>query len=59
MHDLHRTCATRHGGFGDCTACLDRVLNHVSGTIKGVAKIYNRSQYAPERKRRSMPGVGR
>jgi hypothetical protein len=26
------------------------VLNHVSGTISGVARIYNRSEYGPERK---------
>ena len=29
---------------------LNRVLNHVEGTIKGVARIYNRSQYSNERK---------
>jgi hypothetical protein len=28
----------------------DRVLNHISGTIRGVARIYNRSQYSVERK---------
>jgi hypothetical protein len=26
------------------------VFNHVSGTIKGVARIYNRHQYSVERK---------
>ena len=28
---------------------LNRCLNHVSGTIKGVAKIYNRATYKAER----------
>jgi hypothetical protein len=29
---------------------LDRVLNHVEGTIRGVAKVYNKFEYLDERK---------
>jgi integrase len=50
LHDLRRTCATGMAELGIAPHVLDRVLNHVSGTIKGVARIYNRSQYSIERK---------
>jgi hypothetical protein len=29
---------------------VDKILNHVSGTIRGVAAIYNRHAYLDERK---------
>ena len=29
---------------------VDKVLNHVSGTIRGVAAIYNRFEYLEERR---------
>jgi hypothetical protein len=29
---------------------VDRALNHTSGTIRGVARIYNRFEYQEERK---------
>ena len=29
---------------------VDRVLNHTSGTIRGVARVYNRFDYLDERK---------
>ena len=29
---------------------VDRILNHTSGTIRGVARVYNRFEYAEERK---------
>jgi hypothetical protein len=29
---------------------VDRILNHVSGTIRGVAAVYNRHAYLEERK---------
>jgi hypothetical protein len=29
---------------------VDRILNHTSGTIRGVAKIYNRFAYLDERR---------
>src|SRR4051812_48806254 len=49
FHDLRRTSATGMADLGIAPHVLDRVLNHVSGTIKGVARIYNRSEYAAER----------
>jgi hypothetical protein len=41
---------TRRNGRDATPHVLDRELNHVSGTIKGVAAVYNRHQYLPERK---------
>jgi hypothetical protein len=29
---------------------VDKVLNHVSGTIRGVAAVYNRFEYLDERR---------
>jgi hypothetical protein len=46
MHDLRRTTAT---GMAD-TSVAHHVLNHTAGKMSGVAAIYNRSQYLPERK---------
>jgi hypothetical protein len=37
---------------------VDKVLNHVSGTIRGVAAVYNRFEYLEER-RAALEGWGR
>jgi hypothetical protein len=29
---------------------VDRILNHTSGTIRGVARVYNRFEYSEERR---------
>jgi hypothetical protein len=50
LHDIRRTVATGMADLGIAPHVLDRVLNHVSGTISGVARIYNRHEYASERK---------
>ena len=49
LHDIRRTCATGMAELGIAPHVLDRVLNHTSGTIRGVAKIYNRAEYKIER----------
>ena len=36
--------------FGGTAHVVDRILNHVNGAISGIARIYNRNEYAPERK---------
>jgi integrase len=48
LHDLRRTYATIHASIGTPPHIIERLLNHVSGTISGVAAIYNRFQYANE-----------
>jgi integrase len=49
-HDLRRTATTVMAELGIAPHVADRVLNHTSGTIQGVAAIYNRFQYLEERK---------
>ena len=45
LHDLRRTHATIHASLGTPPHIVERLLNHASGTISGVAAIYNRFQY--------------
>jgi integrase len=50
LHDLRRTAATGMARLNIAPHVVDRILNHVSGTIKGVAAVYNRHAYLDERK---------
>jgi integrase len=48
LHDLRRTAATHMARLGVAPHVVERILNHVSGSLGGVAGIYNRFQYLPE-----------
>jgi integrase len=50
LHDLRRTAATGMAGLRVLPHVVDRILNHTSGTIRGVARVYNRFDYAEDRK---------
>ena len=50
LHDLRRTAATRMADLGVQPHVIEAVLNHVSGHKAGVAGIYNRATYAPEKR---------
>src|SRR5436305_15271319 len=50
MHDLRRTAATGMARLNFPPHVVDKVLNHVSGTIRGVAAVYNRFEYLEERR---------
>jgi len=50
LHDLRRTAATGMAKLKISPHVTDKVLNHVSGTISGVAAIYNRFEYLDERR---------
>jgi integrase len=50
LHDLRRSAATGMAALGVAPHVVDKILNHSSGKIGGVAKIYNRFEYIPERK---------
>jgi integrase len=50
LHDLRRTAATGMARLGFPPHVVDKVLNHVSGTIRGVAAVYNRFAYLEERR---------
>ena len=50
FHDLRRTAASGMAGLGIAPHVVEVVLNHRSGTIKGVAAVYNRYSYATEKR---------
>jgi integrase len=50
LHDLRRTAATGMARLNVSPHVVDKILNHVSGTIRGVAAVYNRHGYFEERK---------
>jgi integrase len=50
LHDLRRTAATGMARLNFPPHVVEKVLNHVSGTIRGVAAVYNRFEYLEERR---------
>ena len=48
LHDLRRTFATNLAALNTLPHVVERLLNHSSGTISGVAAIYNRHAYMAE-----------
>lgn len=58
LHDLRRTAATGMAGLGFPPHVVEAVLNHRSGTRRGVAGVYNRFDYAAE-KRDALEAWGR
>lgn len=49
FHDFRRTGVTALAQEGVAPHVADRLLNHVQGTIHGVAAIYQRHEFLPER----------
>lgn len=58
FHDLRRTAATGMARMHFPPHVVDKVLNHASGTIRGVAAVYNRFEYRDER-REALEAWGR
>jgi integrase len=50
LHDLRQTAASGMARMNIPPHVVDKVLNHVSGTIRGVAAVYNRFAYLNERR---------
>ncbi len=50
LHDLRRTTASGMARLGFPVHIVEAVLNHRSGTIKGVARVYNRYEYYEEKR---------
>jgi integrase len=50
LHDLRRTGATNLQALGIPIEVTEAVLNHISGTRAGIAGIYNRYKYEPEKR---------
>jgi integrase len=53
LHDLRRTGATGMARLGINLPVIEKILNHTSGSFRGVAGVYNRHTFADE-KRRAM-----
>jgi integrase len=49
-HDLRRTMATRMAESGTAPHIIEAILNHISGHKAGVAGIYNRASYEPQKR---------
>src|SRR5262249_48543185 len=50
LHDLRRTCVSGIARLGVPPHVADKILNHQSGTISGVAAVYQRHEFMAERK---------
>jgi integrase len=50
LHDLRRTFASGCARLGIAVHVVEAALNHKSGTIRGVASVYNRYDYASEKR---------
>jgi integrase len=50
VHDLRRSFATHAAGIGIQPHIVEACLNHVSGHKSGVAGVYNRAAYEPEKR---------
>lgn len=49
LHDLRRTVVSGMASLGIAPHVADKVLNHQSGTISGVAAVYQRHEFSAER----------
>jgi len=49
LHDLRRTMATGLARLGTDPHVVEHILNHQTGTMSQIAKIYNRHAYLPEK----------
>ncbi len=50
FHDFRRSGVTALAGMGFAPHVCDRLLNHVTGAIQGVAAVYQRAEFLTERK---------
>lgn len=50
LHDLRRTCVSGMARLGVAPHVADKILNHQSGAISGVAAVYQRHEFLAERK---------
>src|ERR671938_1883083 len=50
LHDLRRTVVSGMARLGIAPHVADKILNHQSGTISGVAAVYQRHEFLKERR---------
>lgn len=48
LHDLRRTVATRMAELGVAPHVIERILNHVTGTMSPLSRVYNRASFLAE-----------
>lgn len=58
FHDLRRTAATTMARLGVPVRVTEAVVNHISGTGGGIVAVYQRHDFADE-KRQALEGYGR
>ena len=51
LHDLRRTAVSGMARLGVAPHVADKILNHQSGTISGVAAVYQRHEFLTERRK--------
>jgi integrase len=50
LHDLRRTAASGMARLGVSLAVIEKVLNHVSGSFAGIVGVYQRHEFADEKR---------
>jgi integrase len=50
LHDLRRTCVSGMARLGVAPHVADKILDHQTGTISGVAAVYQRHEFLAERR---------
>jgi integrase len=50
IHDLRRTAATGMARLGASVEAVEKALNHTSGTFRGIVGVYQRHDYAVEKR---------
>lgn len=50
VHDLRRTCASGMASLRQPIHVVEAVLNHASGAVSGIARVYNRFSYGDEKR---------
>jgi hypothetical protein len=50
LHDIRRTVVSNMAKLGIAPHVADKILNHQSGTISGVAAVYQKHEFLEERK---------
>lgn len=58
LHDIRRTVASGMARLGIGIAVIEKILNHTSGTFGGIVGVYQRHEFADE-KRRALEAWGR
>ena len=48
LHDLRRTCASGMQKLGVSVPVIEKALNHISGTFRGIVGVYQTHDYADE-----------